>query len=393
MRPDSPHSPIPLVDLAWQHAQICDEVTAGWARVVESGAFTDGPDVAAFETEFAAFSGAAHTIGVASGTDALEIVLRAAGIGRGDGVIVPANTFAATAEAVVRLGGRVEFADVDPVSLLLDPDAAETSVTSHTAAILPVHLYGQLAPIPALATLAARKGLVLLADAAQAQGATAGGAGIAAGVVAAATSFYPGKNLGAYGDGGAVVTNDDTVAALARSISHHGIEQDRYLHVRHGFTSRLDTLQAVVLRAKLARLADWNDQRRAAAAHYTSLLAERDDLILPIAVGDNEHVWHLYAVQVDHRDAVIDHLRRDGIGAGAHYPVPLHLQEAFASTGTPPGVFPNAERAAAGVLSLPLYPGITLADQVRVVDALDRALAATGGMTANAPTRLSVVTV
>ena len=382
MTSSSSQPPIPLVDLGIQHAQIRDEVAEGWARVLDTGAFTDGPDVAAFEAEFARFSGAAHTIGCASGTDALEIALRAAGVGSGDGVIVPAHTFAATAEAVIRMGARVEFADVDPVTMLLDPDAAETSVTRRTAAILPVHLYGQIAPMAALAELATRKGLVLVGDAAQSHGAKGAGHGIATGVAAAATSFYPGKNLGAYGDGGAVVTDNDEVARLARSISHHGVEEDRYLHVRHGFTSRLDTLQAVVLRAKLRRLAAWNGQRRAAAAIYHELLADHDDVRLPVALPDNEHVWHLYPIRVESRDAVLDGVRATGIGAGAHYPVPLHLQRAFSSPSTPRGAFPVAERAAASVLSLPLYPGITEADQVRVVDELSRVLQATTAATA-----------
>ena len=362
--------PIPLVDLAAQHDQVRDEVAAGWARVVETGAFIDGPDVQAFETELAAFSGAAHAIGCASGTDALEIALKAAGVEPGDGVIVPANTFAATAEAVVRMGATVEFADVDPDTMLLDADAAKAALTPRTRAIIPVHLYGQMAPVAGLRALAEAEGLVLVADAAQAQGATAAGEGIAAGVAIAATSFYPGKNLGAYGDGGAVLCDDDEVARIARSIGHHGVESDRYVHVRPGFTSRLDTLQAVVLRAKLARLAGWNEQRRAAAARYHDLLAGRDDVRRPVCSAGNEHVWHLYPVRVADRDQLLAGLQGAGIGAGAHYPVPLHLQQAFADPATGPGAFPVAERAAASVLSLPIFPGITAAQQVRVVETL-----------------------
>ena len=377
MTTDPSSSPIPLVDLGRQHALIRDEVAEGWARVVETGSFTDGPDVGAFEEELARFSGTEHVIGVASGTDAIEVALRAAGIAGGDGVIVPANTFAATAEAVVRMGARVEFADVDPVTMLLDPAAADIAVTDRTAAIMPVHLYGQMADMASIRELAARRRLVVIADAAQAQGATSAGAGIATGVAAAATSFYPGKNLGAYGDGGAVLTDDPEIARLARSICHHGVESDRYLHVRHGFTSRLDTLQAVVLRAKLRRLAGWNEERQVAADRYAELLADRDDVRLPVALPGNGHVWHLYAIRVANRDAVLEHLKAAGIGAGVHYAVPLHLQEAFASSSVPAGSFPVAERSAASVLSLPIFPGITEAEQQRVADQLRSALDAT----------------
>jgi dTDP-4-amino-4,6-dideoxygalactose transaminase len=374
LQPPSPTG-IPLVDLSRQHEQIRDEVAEGWARVVETGSFTDGPEVKAFEEEFAAFSGAEHVIGVASGTDALEIALRAAGVQPGDGVIVPANTFAATAEAVVRMGARVQLCDVDPVTMLIDPTAAEAVVTEHTTAMLPVHLYGQMAPMPELEGVARRHGLLIIADAAQAQGASLVGAGIAAGVTAAATSFYPGKNLGAYGDGGAVITDDADIARLSRSISHHGVEADRYLHVRPGFTSRLDTIQAVVLRAKLKRLAEWNQQRRDAAGRYETLLADRVDVRVPLCIGESEeHVWHLYPIRVANRDDILERLRADGIGAGVHYPVPLHLQEAFSADAPAPGSFLEAERAAASVLSLPLYPGIAAADQERVVDSLRRAL-------------------
>jgi len=362
--------PIPLVDLSKQHEQVDDEIRAGLDQLFSTGAFVDGPDVADFEREFADFSGAEHAVGVASGTDALELALRAAGIGTGDEVIVPANTFVATAEAVIRAGAHPVFVDVDPDHHLLDATLVDATVTEHTRAIVPVHLYGQLTPMDDVVAVASRHGLAVVADAAQAQGATAGGRGIADDVVAAGTSFYPGKNLGAYGDAGAVVTNDATVAELVRSMSHHGSGEDRYHHVRFGCTSRLDTVQAVVLRAKLARLEKWNEQRRAAARTYDELLAPLGGVVRPATAPGNVHVWHLYVVQVDDRDRVLDGLRAAGIGAGVHYPIPLHRQLAFAHLGLPADAFPVATAAADRILSLPLFPGITEVQQERVARTL-----------------------
>jgi dTDP-4-amino-4,6-dideoxygalactose transaminase len=366
--------PIPLVDLVRQHEQVADEVEAGLARLMATGAFTDGPDVAAFEDEFAEFSGARHAVGVASGTDALELALRAAGVEAGDEVIVPAHTFVATAEAAMRIGATPVFVDVDPDHLLLDPAGLEAAITPRTAAVVPVHLYGQFAPMAPILDIAARCELQVVADAAQAQGAAGDGRGIADGVFAAGTSFYPGKNLGAYGDGGAVVTDDDDVAELVYSISHHGMGDDRYQHVRFGCTSRLDTMQAVVLRAKLARLEKWNDQRRAAARYYDELLAGVAGVVPPATAPGNVHVWHLYVIQVDRRDEVLAELRRHGIGAGVHYPIPLHRQPVFAGRVGPAGGFPVSDAAAARVLSLPLFPGITETQQERVAATLTEVL-------------------
>jgi dTDP-4-amino-4,6-dideoxygalactose transaminase len=319
-------------------------------------------------------------VGVASGTDALELALRAVGVGAGDEVVVPAHTFVATAEAALRVGAVPVFVDVDPEHLLLDPAGIEAVVTPRTAAVVPVHLYGQFAPLAPIVEIAGRHGLRVIADAAQAQGATAGGGGIAAGVLAAGTSFYPGKNLGAYGDAGAVVTDDADLADLVRSISHHGMGEDRYQHVRFGCTSRLDTVQALVLRAKLARLEKWNDQRRAAAGYYEELLAGVDGVVLPATAPGNVHVWHLYVIQVDRRDDVLALLRRRGIGAGVHYPIPLHRQPVFAGLASAAGEHPVATAAAARILSLPLFPGITEAQQERVVSTLQDALRPAGDL-------------
>ncbi len=366
---------IPLVDLAAQHAEIADEVAAGFARVMQGTAFIGGPDVAGFEREFAAFQGVRHCVGLANGTDALELALRAAGVGRGDEVIVPANTFIATAEAVVRAGASPVLVDCDAEHLLIDADAAAAAVGGRTAAIVPVHLYGQLAPMEQLIGLARRAGLVLVEDAAQAQGArrgegAAGGFGHVAG-----TSFYPGKNLGAYGDAGAVLTNDDAIAARVRLFGNHGSEA-KYEHPELGFNSRLDTLQAVVLRAKLARLPAWNARRREAAARYGELLEDVDGVRAPGTLAGNEHVWHLYVVRVPaaRRDDLVCALNEKGIGAGVHYPVPVHLQGAFRHLGHRPGDFPVAEEAAGQIVSLPIHPHITPAEQERVADAVVRAL-------------------
>ncbi|MDI2126742.1 DegT/DnrJ/EryC1/StrS family aminotransferase [Yinghuangia seranimata] len=364
---------VPLVDLLAGHAEVAAEVEAGFARVLSSGAFIKGPDVAAFESEFAEFSGVAHCVGVANGTDALELMLRADELPEGAGVVMPANTFVASAEAVVRAGGTPVFADVDDEHLLLDPAAAAGAVTDGVWGLLPVHLNGQLAPMAPLMELAASTGARLFEDAAQCQGATQDGRGAGSWGRAAGTSFYPGKNLGAYGDAGAVLTGDADLDRIVRELGDHGSSR-KYVHDRLGFNSRLDTLQAVVLRAKLARLAGWNEARREAAARYDALLADVEGVRLPRTAPGNVHVWHLYAVRVARRDAVLADLNAAGIGAGVHYPVPVHLQPAFRALGHAPGDFPVAERAAAEILTLPLYPQITEEQQVRVVEALAKAL-------------------
>lgn len=364
---------IPLVDLAVQHQQIAGEVLAGWKDVAERGAFVLGPEVTAFEEAFAAFTGVPHCVGVASGTDAIELALRAAGVGDGAEVIVPANTFIASAAAVERAGGVPVLVDVSPDTFLIDPKAVAAAITERTAAVMPVHLYGQLAPMEDLRDVVADRGIVLVEDAAQAQGATRHGSGVATHGVAAGTSFYPGKNLGAYGDAGAVVTASDDIAARVRLLRDHGTTV-KYHHDRLGFNSRLDTVQAVVLAAKLARLPEWNDQRRRAAVRYAELLADVSDVVLPRELDGNHHVWHLYVLRVPHRDAVLATLHHEGVGAGIHYPVPVHLQGAFAHLGHRPGDFPVTETAADEILSLPIYPGITDAQQQRVAEALAEAV-------------------
>lgn len=366
---------IPLVDLKANLGPLREEIEAGFGRVLEKTAFILGPDVAEFEREYAAFVQAKHCIGVANGTDALELVVRAAGLGPRDAVLVPANTFIATALAVQRAGAQVALVDCDDDGLI-DVEACEARLTPQVKAVAPVHLYGQCAPMERVAAFAqAHGGLALIEDAAQAQGATRNGRHAGSWGVGTGTSFYPGKNLGAYGDAGAVITNDDALAKKIRALRNYGSEV-KYFHPETGFNSRLDTLQAVVLRVKLKHLARWNEQRRAAAQRYHHLLEGVSDVRLPRALPGNEHVWHLYPVRVPapRRDAILKALNDGGVGAGIHYPVPIHLQGAFAHLGHKPGDFPHAEAQAKEMISLPLFPEITEPQQVQVADALKAAL-------------------
>jgi dTDP-4-amino-4,6-dideoxygalactose transaminase len=363
-------TPIPLVDLGAQHAAVADEVAEGWQEVLARTAFIGGPQVAAFEREYAEFIGVPHCVAMANGTDAIEIALRALGVGPGDECILPANTFIATAEAVCRAGARPVLVDcADDDTYLIDTEAVGAAVTPRTAAIIPVHLYGQAAPVERLLPLARRTGAWLVEDAAQSQGARRNGPSAGALGDAAATSFYPGKNLGAYGDAGAALTGSADVAARMCMIRDHGSPR-KYQHEVVGVNSRLDTLQAVVLSAKLRRLAAWNAARRLAAARYDELLSGCDDIIRPRTLDGNEHVWHLYTVRVPNRDRVLKEMHAAGIGAGIHYPVPIHLTTAFAGLGYPEGAFPVAEQASRDLLSLPLFAEITEAQQERVASVL-----------------------
>ena len=364
---------VPLVDLVSQQKEIAEEVAIGLDEVFATTAFIGGKPVAEFEKAYAEASGVDHCIGVANGTDALELALRAGGVCPGHEVILPANTFIATAEAVSRIGAVPVLVDVDPVHLLIDPAAVAAATSSKTKAIVPVHLFGQTAPVELLTEIAEGCGAVIVEDAAQSQGAKrlgkpAGGFGIAAG-----TSFYPGKNLGAAGDAGAVLTNDPKLAQLVRTIAAHGSDM-KYVHDVVGMNSRLDTVQAVVLLAKLRRLAGWNELRRAAAARYTELLEDVSGVGIPLSMDGNVDVWHLYVVRVADRDRVMAELHEAGIGAGIHYPYPIHLTGAYAHLRRGEGSFPVAEEAAGEILSLPIYPHITAEQQEQVVDALRKSV-------------------
>lgn len=364
---------IPFVDLALQHAEIAAEIESGFARVLREMSLILNEDVARFEADFARFCGRQHCVAVASGTDALELMLRAVGIARDDEVILPTNSYIATALAVVRAGAVPVLVDCEPGQLLIDVERVEQRIGPRTRAILAVDLYGQIAEMEALAVLADAHGLLLLEDAAQAHGATRHGLGIGSRAHAAAISFYPGKNLGAYGDAGGVLTDDQAVSDRVRALRNYG-SVVRYHHPEMGFNSRMDSLQAVVLNAKLRRLHAWNEERRLAAARYAELLSDLPQVSVPGTMTGNCHVWHLYVVRIPHRDAVLSRLNQSGIGAAIHYPKPIHLQGAFQSLGHTAGDFPISEAAAAEILSLPMYPGITPDQQAEVVEHLRRAL-------------------
>jgi dTDP-4-amino-4,6-dideoxygalactose transaminase len=371
---DTISTTVPLVDLAAQHRQVADEVAAGWADVLAQTAFVGGPQVAAFEREYADYLGVPHCVGVGNGTDALEFALRAAGIGPGDECVLPANTFIATAEAVVRCGATPVLVDCDQDTALIDPDAVAAATTRRTRALLPVHLYGQVAPMERLLPIADRVGALIVEDAAQAQGALRYGRAAGTFGALAATSFYPGKNLGAYGDAGAVLSTDTDLAAQVRLLRDHGSAR-RYEHDVLGFNSRMDTLQAVVLSAKLRHLDRWNAGRRRAAQRYDDLLAGLPAVGRPVVADGNDPVWHLYVVLVPARDRVLAGLRAAGIGAGLHYPTPIHRTGAFARLGLAAGAFPATEHRAEHLLSLPLFPEITATQQERVVEVLAKTLA------------------
>lgn len=360
---------VPFVDLASQHAEIADEVELGLGSVFERTAFIGGAEVADFEREYADFVGVRHCVGVANGTDALELAMRALGVGPGAEVILPTNTFIATAEAVSAVGAAPVLVDVDDEYLLIDPAAVERAVTDRTRLVVPVHLFGQTAPVERLLEL----GVPVLEDAAQAQGARRAGRPAGSLGRVAATSFYPGKNLGAAGDAGAVLTDDDGIAERVRALRAHG-SPSKYVHEVVGRNSRLDTVQAVVLRAKLARLEKWNRMRHQAAERYARLLADVPGVRVPTSAPGNEDVWHLYVVRVADRDRMHAELNAAGIGAGIDYPAPVHLTAAYADLGLPAGSFPVAERAAGEILSLPMFPHLTEEQQERVVEVLARAV-------------------
>lgn len=366
----SPPEEIPLVDLSAQHREVGAEIERSWGRLVAGSSFILGPEVGEFEEAFARYCGAKNCVGVGSGTDALELVLRAIGIGSGDQVVVPANTFIATAQAVLRAGASPVFVDVDKDHYLLDPARVRESLTPRTRAVVAVHLYGQVAPVEDIADVCAEKGISLIHDAAQAHGATRNGMelGRLPGT-AAAFSFYPSKNLGAYGDAGCVVTDSDGVARRMRAIGSWGRGSTGDPSCV-GFNSRLDGLQACVLRAKLPHLDAWNALRREAARRYASLLGSTEEVKLPSVLAGNEHVWHLYTVEVDDRDAVRSRMEARGVRTGVHYPLPLHLTSLFKDSERAAHGLPVAEQAAHRILSLPMYPHISYEIQERVADAL-----------------------
>ena len=364
---------VPFLDLKAQYATIADEIEAAVRRVIERADFILGEEVAAFESRFAEYLGVKHVIGVGSGLAALELALRAHNIGPGDEVIAPANTFIATILAIVAVGAKPVLVDMDPRTHNIDPNGIEAAVTDRTRALMPVHLFGQPADLDPILSIAHRRNFLVIEDAAQAHGARYGGKRVGGFGQAAAFSFYPGKNLGAYGDGGAVTTNDDQTAEKLRQIRNYG-QKTKYYHEIMGTNSRLDTLQAAVLGVKLRYLDEWNAARRRHAAAYDNAFRS-----LPVGLVKTlpnvEHVHHLYVVQVANREKVQSELQRRGINTGIHYPIPVHLQNATVPLGYKRGSFPHTENAAELILSLPMYAEISQLQLEYVIDTIAQVLA------------------
>ena len=358
---------IPFLDLKAQYASIKPEITAAVMKVLDSTQFVLGEEVASFEREFAEYCGTKHGIAVNSGTSALHLALLAAGVGPGDEVITIPFTFVATVSAICYTGARPVFVDIEPTTFTMDPDQIEKAITPRTKAILPVHLYGQMANMDAILGIARRHNIPVIEDACQAHGAEykarrAGSMG-----VSGCFSFYPGKNLGAYGEGGIVVTSDDEHAKQIRMLRDWG-QSKRYHHVLKGFNYRMEGMQGAILRVKLRYLEAWTEQRRWHARQYNSLLGATKSVRIPLEAAGRRHVYHVYAVRTTDRDALQNQLNAEGIATGLHYPIPVHLQEAHADLGHKPGDFPESEAAAREVLSLPMFPELTYA-QVQEVAA------------------------
>jgi dTDP-4-amino-4,6-dideoxygalactose transaminase len=365
---------VPFFDPGATDPHLREETEAALARVARSGWYVLGPEVEAFETAWAAKVGTRACVGVGNGLDALTLALRAMGVGPGDEVLVPAQTFVASWLAVSQVGARPVPVDIVAATATLDPALLEAAITPRSRVVMPVHLYGQPAAMDAILAIARRHGLGVLEDAAQAHGATFEGRPVGGLGDAAAWSFYPTKNLGALGDAGAVTTNDEALAGRIRLLRNYG-SRERYVHEAAGVNSRLDEIQAAVLRARLARLDEWNARRVAIAARYRRELAGLD-LRLPEVAGDREHVWHLFTVGHARRDALRARLEAAGIGTLIHYPVPPHRQAAYADLGIRDEDVPVAARQATETLSLPMGPHLTDEQAVRVVEAIVRAAAA-----------------
>jgi len=362
---------IPFVDLKAQYHSIKPEIDAAIAKVLETSAFVLGSEVAAFEQEFAAYCGAGIGIGVNSGTSALHLALLAAGIGEGDEVVTTPFTFVATVAAIRYTGARPVFVDIDPRSYNVDPAKLEAAITSKTRAIMPVHLYGQPADMDPILEIARRRGLLVIEDAAQAHGAEyksrrAGSMGDLA-----CFSFYPGKNLGAYGEGGMVVTNNPEYARIIRMLRDWGAEK-KYVHQLKGYNYRMEGLQGAILGVKLRHLEAWTEARRAHAAEYGRLLHD-SGVGVPRSMPYARHVWHVYAVRTQDRPGLLAALERQEIQSGIHYPIPIHLQPAWAELNHSRGDFPHAEKAADEVLSLPMYPELTAENMQSVAGAIQNA--------------------
>lgn len=360
---------VPFADLRWQIEQIEAEAMPRLQAVLQKCNFVLGAEVAEFEQAFAAFCECRHAVGLASGLDAIKLALRALNIGPGDEVITAANSFIATALAVTSVGAKPVLVDIDPHTFNLNPRLIEERITPRTRAILPVHLYGQPADMDPILNIAQRHGLAVVEDAAQGHGARYKGRRVGHFGRAAAFSFYPGKNLGAFGDGGALVTNESAIAERVAKLRNYG-SLVKYHHEELGENSRLDTLQATILTVKLRHLDEWNAMRRRAAGWYEERLRGIGDVRTPQTMAGAEHVFHLYVIRTRHRDALMKYLTDHGIGCIIHYPIPIHLQKAYAGHGWKRGDFPETEAAATEILSLPMFAGITEAQVDEVCSAV-----------------------
>jgi len=360
---------VPFLDLKPQYLELKDQFDAAYRRVAESGQFILGPEVESFESEFATYCEAKHCIGVGNGLDALHLIVRALDIGPGDEVLVPANTYIATWLAVSHAGATPVPIEPNERTCNIDSSRIEAAITKHTRAIIAVHLYGQPADMDPINEVASQYGLKVIEDAAQAHGARYRGKRVGALGDAAAFSFYPGKNLGAWGDAGAVVTDDDALARRVRVLSNYG-SQVKYYNERKGFNSRLDEFQAAILRIKLAKLDEWNERRKRIAEEYLQMLEGVRDLALPYVPDWANPVWHLFVVRHPKRDLLQEYLHRNGVGTLIHYPLPPHLQEAYAELGYEHGQFPISEKLADEALSLPMSSHLSALELGHVVQKL-----------------------
>ncbi len=366
---------VPFLDLKAHHVTHRSELTTAIHEVIDAAAFAGGPFVSRFEADFAAFCVTPHGVGVGSGTDALWLTLEALGIGPGDEVITVPMTFIATAEAISRTGARPVFVDIEDVTYTMDPEGLERAVTPRTRAIIPVHLFGQMADMDPILEFARTRNIAVVEDAAQAHGARYGGHPAGSLGTAGCFSFYPGKNLGAFGEAGAVVTCDRALADRIRMLLDHG-QARKYHHTQLGWNCRMDGIQAAVLQVKLRHLEHHNEMRRRHAAHYARALAGIPHLVLPTCAQGRTHARHIYAIRIPDRGPFMHHLESLGIGCGIHYPVPVHLQEAYAALGHRPGSFPVAERCAAEFVSLPMFPELTSEQIDAVAHAVEMTLSA-----------------
>jgi dTDP-4-amino-4,6-dideoxygalactose transaminase len=368
---------VPFLDLWSQHLPLMSEFNQAIQEVIESSAFAGGRFVTAFEEDFAAYCNAPYAIGVGSGTEALWLSLLACGVGAGDEVITVPSTFMATAEAITHCGARPVFVDVDERTYTMNPDALKHALTAKTKAIIPVHLFGQPADLDPIVEFGRKHGLFVIEDACQAHGATYKGKRVGTFGETACFSFYPGKNLGAFGEAGAIVTSSAELDEKIKILRDHGQER-KYFHSVVGWNCRMDGIQAAVLRIKLRQLEAANQRRRNHAAQYDAGLRDFDWVITPAQASFARHVYHIYAIRVSDRDEAIKNLADQGIATGIHYPVPVHLQEAYQALGYAPGSFPIAERCAAEFLSLPMYPELTHSQVEQVIQGVKEAV--TGGV-------------